>query len=149
MQITGRSGRTLEAAWDGDDARAYLGVTVPDFPNFFTLYGPNTQFGHGGSLISMMELQMNYIADLMNQMITKDLDSVECSHDVYDDYNRKVDDAHSRMVWSHPGMDVYYRNSKGRVVVNNPFKVVDFWDMIRRADLGDFRTTERASGDMG
>ncbi len=52
------------------------------------------------------------------------------------------------MVWSHPGMDVYYRNSKGRVVVNNPFKVVDFWDMIRRADLGDFRTTERTSGDM-
>ncbi|MFC9838465.1 flavin-containing monooxygenase [Rhodococcus sp. NPDC127530] len=148
MRITGRSGRTLEAAWDGDDARAYLGVAVPDFPNFFCLYGPNTQFGHGGSLISMMELQMNYIVDLMNQMITKDLDSVECSQDVYDDYNRKVDDAHSRMVWSHPGMDVYYRNSKGRVVVNNPFKVVDFWDMIRRADLGDFRTTERASGDM-
>ncbi|MEU1597320.1 NAD(P)/FAD-dependent oxidoreductase [Streptomyces sp. NPDC005708] len=141
MHITGRDGQTIQAAWDGDDARAYLGVTVPGFPNFFCLYGPNTQFGHGGSLISMMELQMSYVDDLIRRMLDAGVDSVECRREVHETYNREVDAAHARMVWTHPGMDVYYRNSKGRVVVNNPFKVVDFWRMIHRADLADYRTT--------
>lgn len=141
IHITGRDGQTIEAAWDGDDARAYLGVTVPGFPNFFCLYGPNTQFGHGGSLISMMELQMSYVDDLIRTMLDAGVDSVECRREVHETYNREVDAAHARMVWTHPGMDVYYRNSKGRVVVNNPFKVVDFWHMIHRADLADYRTT--------
>jgi 4-hydroxyacetophenone monooxygenase len=140
MQITGRSGRTLESAWDGDDARAYLGLAVPDFPNLFCLYGPNTQFGHGGSLLFMMELQMHYLMDLLQQMFEQGIGSVECRQDVYDEYNKRVDEAHGKMVWTHPGMDVYYRNSKGRVVVNNPFKVVDFWRMLRHANLSEFRT---------
>jgi 4-hydroxyacetophenone monooxygenase len=64
--------------------------------------------------------------------------SVECRQDVHDKYNEQVDAAHNAMVWTHPGMDVYYRNSRGRVVVNNPFKVVDFWHRLRHADLDDY-----------
>ena len=143
MRVQGRS-ETLEHAWDGDDARAYLGMAVPGFPNFFCLYGPNTQFGHGGSLIFMMELQMHYLMDLLRQMFDRGIDTVECRQDVYDAYNEHVDEAHANMVWTHPGMDVYYRNSKGRVVVNNPFKVVDFWRRLRHADLDDFHVWERA-----
>jgi 4-hydroxyacetophenone monooxygenase len=138
MQVRGRSGQLLEEAWDGDDARAYLGLAVPDFPNFFCLYGPNTQFGHGGSLLFLMELQMHYISDLLLQMFERGLASVECRRDVHDEYNARVDAAHDAMVWTHPGMDVYYRNSRGRVVVNNPFRIVDFWQQLQRADLDDF-----------
>ncbi|WP_104197242.1 NAD(P)/FAD-dependent oxidoreductase [Cryobacterium sp. M15] len=141
MEVRGRSGRTLESTWHGDDARAYLGLAVPDFPNFFCLYGPNTQFGHGGSLIFMMELQMHYIVDLLEQMFEAGIDSVDCKTEVCESYNDRVDEAHSKMVWTHPGMDVYYRNSKGRVVVNNPFKIVDFWRMLRNANLNEFEVT--------
>jgi 4-hydroxyacetophenone monooxygenase len=42
------------------------------------------------------------------------------------------------MVWAHPGMQTYYRNAAGRVVVNSPFRVVDFWRMTRHADLRDY-----------
>jgi 4-hydroxyacetophenone monooxygenase len=42
------------------------------------------------------------------------------------------------MVWTHPGMSTYYRNSRGRVVVNTPFRIVDFWHMTRTADLDDY-----------
>jgi len=49
--LVGRSGRNLRDVWGADDATAYLGTVVPDFPNFFTLYGPNLQPGHGGSFI--------------------------------------------------------------------------------------------------
>jgi 4-hydroxyacetophenone monooxygenase len=86
----------------------------------------------------MMELQMHYIMDLLEQMFANGLGAVECRQDVHDEYNARVDAAHDAMVWTHPGMDVYYRNSRGRVVVNNPFRIVDFWHMVRHADLDDY-----------
>ena len=58
FEARGRSGRSLREVWDDDDARAFLGLAIPDFPNFFCLYGPNTQPGAGGSLIFVIEMQM-------------------------------------------------------------------------------------------
>jgi 4-hydroxyacetophenone monooxygenase len=143
MDIRGKSGRSLRETWNDDDARSYLGVAVPDFPNFFTLYGPNTQAGQGGSLIFVVESQMRYIADVLRQMFTHDLNAVECRRDVHEAYNASVDAAHERMVWTHPGMSVYYRNARGRVVVNSPWRVVDFWKMTRHASLSDYEVTAR------
>ncbi|MDO8211088.1 NAD(P)/FAD-dependent oxidoreductase [Conexibacter sp. CPCC 206217] len=138
IEIHGRSGETLRDAWDDDDARAYLGLAVPDFPNFFILFGPNTQTGHGGSLIGSAEIQLHYVLDMLQQMLRAGIGSVEVRRDVYESYNARVDAAHERMVWTHPGMDTYYRNSRGRVVVNNPFRVVDYWHMTRSGDLADY-----------
>jgi 4-hydroxyacetophenone monooxygenase len=42
------------------------------------------------------------------------------------------------MIWSHRGMDTWYRNAKGRVVTNSPWRVVDYWRMTHAADLADF-----------
>ena len=134
-----RPGRAdLREAWDGDDARAYLGTAVPGFPNFFTMYGPNLQPGHGGSLMFIFECQMHYIVDLLQQMFRQDAGAAECRKDAYDQYNRGVDQAHATMVWTHPGASTYYRNSRGRVVVNNPYRVIDYWHMTRHADLADY-----------
>ena len=119
-------------------AKAYLGMTVPDFPNLFALNGPNTLTGHGGSLLFLAECEMHYMMDLVRQMIENDLTAVECRAEVYGRYNRDVDAQHERMIWTHPGMTTYYRNSHGRVVVNSPWRVVDFWTMTRRADLADY-----------
>lgn len=143
MQIVGRSGRSLEEHWDGDDARAYLGTAIPDFPNFFVLYGPNAQFGHGGSLITVVERQMHYVMSVLSQVFAKGVGSIEVRQDVHDRYNQKVDEAHDHMVWTHQGMETYYRNSKGRVVVNNPFKIIDYWQMTDTADLGEYLTEPR------
>jgi 4-hydroxyacetophenone monooxygenase len=138
MEIRGVSGIALREAWDGDDARAFLGLTIPDYPNFFCLYGPNTQAGHGGSLLLMVEAQIHYMMSILRQMFSRGLGTVEVRRDIFDDYNRRVDEAHANMVWTHEGMSVYYRNSRGRVVVNNPFRVVDFWKMTRDADLAQY-----------
>ena len=141
MEIVGRNGVRLHDAWDGDDARAFLGTAVPSFPNFFMLYGPNTQFGHGGSLITLMERQVHYLMCMLEQMFVNNVASIEVKHDIYDDYNRRIDDAHEHMVWTHKGMDTYYRNSRGRVVVNNPFRMQQFWDLTADPTLNDYLTT--------
>lgn len=143
LDIRGRGGVSITEMWGEEDARAYLGLAIPGFPNFFCLYGPNTGTGHGGSLMFLTECQMRYIMSVLRQMFERDLGAVECRADVHDAYNRRVDEQHGRMVWTHPGMSTYYRNSRGRVVVTNPWRVVDFWHITREADLGDFITEPR------
>ncbi len=59
MPIIGRDGSTLAEAWR-DGPEAYLGMTVSGFPNFFMLYGPNTNLGHN-SIIAMLEAQFGYV----------------------------------------------------------------------------------------
>ncbi len=136
--LVGRSGRNLRDVWGADDATAYLGTVVPDFPNFFTLYGPNLQPGHGGSFIFVAEMQVRYTMQMIDAMARRDLGAVECRPDVHDRYIEKVDATHENMVWTHPGMSTYYRNSRGRVVVNSPYRNVDFFEMTKEVDLDDY-----------
>jgi 4-hydroxyacetophenone monooxygenase len=140
MDLRGRTGAGLREVWSDEDARAYLGMTVPDYPNLFMLYGPNAQGGHGGSLIGTAEMQTHYAVSLLRQMLTGGIGAIEPRRDLYEEYNRRVDAAHEQMIWTHPGMDTYYRNSRGRVVVNTPWRVVDYWEMTREADLGEYVT---------
>lgn len=138
MAITGRTGRTLREAWGEDDPRAYLGITVPEFPNLFVLYGPNTNLGHGGSAIFHAECQVRYVMDCLRQMNERGLSSIEVRKDVHDEYNERVDAAHERMVWTHGGMSNWYKNRKGRVIANSPWRLVDYWKMTAQADLGEY-----------
>jgi 4-hydroxyacetophenone monooxygenase len=158
FEAWGRDGRSLREVWDDDNARAYLGLAVPGFPNFFSLYGPNTQVGHGGSLIFVVEMQMRYVIGLLQSMLTEQFGAIEVRQDVHDEYNAGIDRAHANMVWTHPGMSTYYRNARGRVVVNYPYRNVDLFQMTERADLGDYVAEPRdqprsmssvAAGDAG
>ena len=139
-EAQGRSGTSLMSQWEQDNAQAYLGTVVPNFPNFFTLYGPNLQPGHGGSLIFVVEMQVRYIMDVIQKMLDQNLGAVEIRRDVHDRYNEDVDQAHTQMVWTHPGMESYYRNERGRIVVNSPWRNVDFYAMTREADLSEYLT---------
>lgn len=134
MDIRGRAGRQLRQVWHGDDARAYLGMTVPGFPNFFIMYGPNTNLAHGGSLFFHAECQARHIMMLLREMAIRQARSVEVRSEPFEEYNRRVDEAHARMVWTHGGMRNWYKNSKGRVVTNSPWKLVEYWHLTRDLD---------------
>jgi 4-hydroxyacetophenone monooxygenase len=73
-------------------------------------------------------------------MLEHGIGAIEPRQELHDEYSRRVDAAHEQMIWTHPGMDTYYRNSRGRVVVNTPWRVVDYWQMTREADLGEYVT---------
>lgn len=138
LEVQGKGGLSLREEWDGDDARAYLGTTVPGFPNLFTLLGPNIGLGHGGSVITPVEGQVRYILDLLQKAFAKGARTVEPKREVHEAYNARVDAAHDAMVWTHPGMENWYRNSKGRVVAITPWRHDDFWRMTRSTDLADY-----------
>jgi len=138
LGVAGRGGRTLAEEWADENPTAYLGMTVPGFPNFFCMYGPNTNMGHGGSVIFLAECQSRYIASCLVGMAERGLASIECRPGARADWVRRVDEEHAQLVWTHPGMSTYYRNRHGRVVSPSPFRLVDTWSMTRRPDFGDF-----------
>lgn len=137
-EVVGQEGQTLREYWEIDNARAYIGSTVPGFPNFFMLLGPNVGLGHGGSMIQAIELQTSYIVSIMQKMFERNARSVEVRPDVFEDYNRRIDEAHSKMVWTHQGTDNWYRNSRGRVIAITPWRNDDFWRMTREANPQDY-----------
>ncbi len=143
MEIRGRSGASLRDVWGEDDPRAYLGITVPDFPNMFCLLGPNTFAGHGGSGILTIELEMRYVMEMLAHMSREAISSVECRQDVHDSYNDELAAALARTIWAHPGMSTYYRNGAGRIVVPMPWTNVDYWHRTRVPDMGDYIVKRR------
>lgn len=138
FEVVGREGATLREVWEVDNPKAYLGSTVPGFPNFFTLLGPNIGLGHGGSMVKAIELQTSYIIDIMEKMFARRARAVEVRRDIFEDYNDRLDAAHARMVWTHEGTENWYRNRLGRVVAITPWRNDDFWRMTREARDEEF-----------
>ncbi len=141
LNITGRDGKDLRAAWANDNPTAYLGLTVPDFPNFFCMLGPNSGPAHGGSVIFQSECQSRYISACLVDMIERGVAAIDVRPDVLEDYVRKVDAEHEAMIWTHPGMTTYYRNKSGRVFSAMPWRFVDYWAMTHDPDFSQYRLT--------
>ena len=141
LHITGRDGKTLADAWSNDNPTAYLGLTVPDFPNMFLMLGPNTGPAHGGSVIFQAECQSRYISACLVQMIERDIAAIDVHAEAKDAYVREVDAEHEQMIWTHPGMSTYYRNKSGRVFSAMPWRFVDYWAMTHDPDLQQYRLT--------
>jgi len=138
MEITGRTGRTLRDVW-GDRPKAYLGITVPEFPNLFCMYGPGTNLAHGGSLIFHSECQMRYITGCLDVLISQDRASMEPRDDVHDAYYQRVQKELEGLVWSHPSVThSWFKNPEGKIHVLSPWRLVDYWSWTRRPETDDF-----------
>ncbi len=138
IEVYGRRGKRLRDQWGEDDARAYLGITLPEYPNFFMIYGPNTNLAHGGSAIFHSECQIRYTMEGIRELIETGAKSIECRRAPYEAYNEKVDAALHRMVWSHRAMTNWYKNKHGRVVMNSPWRLVDYRNMTEHIDPADY-----------
>lgn len=136
LNIAGRGGRTLANAWADDNPTAFLGLTVPGFPNLFCMLGPNSGPAHGGSVIFQAECQSRYITGCLVEMIERDIAAIDVRQDAHDTYIRQVDAEHEQLIWTHPGMSTYYRNRHGRVFSAMPWRFVDYWAMTHDPDLG-------------
>jgi 4-hydroxyacetophenone monooxygenase len=137
MKVVGRGGVELHNRWDGD-ARAYLGVTVPGFPNFFLLYGPNTNIVVNGSIIWFSECEVRYVMDCIRNILTSDHRALDVKPDVHDRYNEAIDAENLRMAWGVSTVNSWYKNANGRVAQNWPFPLLEFWKRTREVDLNDY-----------
>ncbi|MBE1585947.1 flavin-containing monooxygenase [Nonomuraea angiospora] len=115
MEITGSDGRTLEEQWKGGP-EAYLGISVPNFPNLFLLYGPNTNLGHN-SIVFMIECQVEHIMSCLPYLSANG--PIEVRPEVMAAWRGQLDAAMARMVWG-GGCRSWYKTAEGRVTNNWP-----------------------------
>ena len=113
-------------------------MTAPAYPNLFMLYGPNTNLAHGGSIIFHSECQVRYIMQALRLMIEQGVESLEVRPEVHDAYNQRLDEKARGMVWTHPGVTSWYKNSRNRLTVTSPWRLLDYWGMTREFDPGQF-----------
>ncbi|MGH6873281.1 MAG: FAD-dependent oxidoreductase [Rhizomicrobium sp.] len=136
-KVYGRGGVELHERWAGD-ARAYLGMTVPGFPNFFMIYGPNTNIVVNGSIIFFSECSVRYIMGCLKLLAETGSVTLEPRPDVHDSFNERVDAMNAKMAWGVPQVSSWYKNEAGRVSQNWPFPLVDYWSATLKPDPRDF-----------
>lgn len=138
MRIVGRDGVVLSERW-GEEPSAYLGITMPDFPNFFCMYGPGTNLAHGGSLIFHSECQIRYISGCLKALIEGGQRSMEPKQAVHDEYYERIQKELETLVWSSPHVQhSWYKNAHGKIHILSPWRLVDYWRWTREPDLADF-----------
>jgi len=140
MTVKGREGVDLHEHWQGD-ARAYLGVAIPGFPNFFCLYGPNTNIVINGSIIYFSECGVRYVLNLVELLLAQKATSLEVRADVHDAFNERVDAENAGMAWGWSSVSSWYKNDLGRVSQNWPFTLLEYWQRTKAADPSEFQLT--------
>jgi len=137
LQITGRDGQDLNHAWK-EGARAFLGLAVSGFPNFFILYGPNTNLGHN-SILFMIEQQVGYIREIIDGFVTKGVTSAEVRERSMENFDAEISAALTKTVWNED-CSSWYKNSQGRVTNNWPDYTVAYKQRLAHPDQRDWKT---------
>ena len=139
LVIKGRGDRDLAVDWADEEERAYMGTTIPGYPNYFMSVGPNAGPNHAGGLNIVSEAQVHYMIECLDHMIANGGRTIEPTQDAFVRHNRRIDERMKHMIWTHPKSKSYYQNSKGRPVGPWPFRLVDMWNEMRGPVVEDYR----------
>lgn len=139
VDIKGRDGRSLREAWR-EGAEAYLGTTVSGFPNFFTLYGPNTNGVN--SILFIHEAQAHLVVRALRMMRRWRIGAIDVRPGVLRSYNDKVQAAMEGKVWS-AGCSNYFALANGKNVTQLPYSAGEYWLRTRIVGWWRYRLTRR------
>jgi 4-hydroxyacetophenone monooxygenase len=126
IEVSGKGGRRLHSHWE-DESRAYLGITVPGFPNLFIISGPNSGLVINGNSINTAEMVVDYAVDAIRYMLRHSIKSLEVRQDVHDRQNDEVDAANRLRAWGTDNVSTWYKGKSGRPAIPWPFSMFDYW----------------------
>ncbi|MBX2885935.1 MAG: NAD(P)/FAD-dependent oxidoreductase [Granulosicoccus sp.] len=136
-RITGAHGRSLSEVWSRGQF-AYLGMSIPQFPNYFTLMGPNSTVVHTSAIL-MSELQVDYILNALRHCL---LTEIDVQPDIVDGYNSEVQDAIQVGIWN-AGCQSWYIDENGKNTAVWPFSIANFRKRSMFFNMSDYATTEK------
>ncbi|HTO71842.1 MAG TPA: NAD(P)/FAD-dependent oxidoreductase [Myxococcota bacterium] len=142
IQIEGLGGKKLEEVWRGG-AEAHLGLTVAGFPNFFMMYGPNTNLGHN-SIIFMIECQVSYTVKCIQELARRGLAYMDVKPQVMQAFNEELQRDLEKSAWA-AGCKSWYKTASGKVTNNWSDFTVAYWWRTRRPDFAKFNLVPRRS----
>lgn len=117
-RVVGRTGTTLHEFWNGEP-QAFAGITVPEFPNFYILYGPNT---NGGEIVSALQRQAEFAVRSIKRLRDASVAAVEVRPRFYRRYNQWIQGAIAKTAWVQSNN--YYKSPSGRVVTQWPYGAI-------------------------
>jgi len=135
IEVVGVDGRRLHEDWS-EVAHAYLGLTVSGYPNFFMLYGPNTNQG-ANSIIVMLEAQADYVLGALRAMRRLRVQAIEVRREVMEEYNRDLAEALAGTVW-HDGCQSYFKNANGKIATQLPQTAGWYVERTKRFQMGEY-----------
>ncbi|CAO5237776.1 flavin-containing monooxygenase [Frankia sp. AgKG'84/4] len=139
MTVTGRDGVSLREQW-GDEPMAHLGITAPNFPNLFCLYGPGTNLAAGASLFYHAEFQTHFAMDAIRQTLTAGASACEVRPEALKEYSERYQNEISQLVWSHSSIThSHYKNPAGKVFTLSPWALDAYWAWTRQLDPDEYR----------
>lgn len=134
MEVTGRNGVSLREQW-GDEPTAHLGITMPNFPNLFCVYGPGTNLAHSASLFFHSEYQVGHAMDAIREVLREGARAIEVRPEAHDAYAAWHQEEISQLVWAHPSIKhSHYKNPAGKVFTLSPWSIDHYWEMTRDLD---------------
>ncbi|EDY86661.1 flavin-containing monooxygenase FMO [gamma proteobacterium HTCC5015] len=116
--VIGKNGNSLAEKWEMFP-RAYLGTSMPEFPNLFIVTGPNTGIGHT-SAIFVIESQMNYIIDCITRLEKNRKNTIEVTPEAEAEYTDMIHSEMKRTVWHNGGCNSWYKSKSGHVIAMFP-----------------------------
>lgn len=125
--IIGKGGRTVGDLWR-EFPRAYLGTTLPGFPNLFVMTGPNTGIGHT-SAIFVIESQMEYVARCIQRVLKQGKQSIEVLPEAENNYTTMIHSEMEKTVWKSGGCHSWYQSKSGHVIAMFPGFSFTYWRM--------------------
>jgi len=134
MRVTGRDGHTLDQIW-AQRPNAYLSISIPDFPNFFMLNGPNGPVGNF-SLIEVAELQFGYVMQLIDRVRRGECREISATRAAMDDFEAARTQAAQKTVWV-TGCRSWYLDDRG-IPATWPWSFDRFRSDMREPDLAKF-----------
>jgi len=138
LEIIGVGGKSLRDEWGTEDARAYFGLTIPGFPNYFHTTGPNSAPNHAAGQNLISERQVNYAIECLDWVNAQNKKALQPTQKAFDSWQTKVANQMTKMIWSHPRAYSYYNNSEKRNFLSWPWRLIDFWNECQGPRKEDF-----------
>ncbi len=130
MEVRGKGGKRIEEIWEKDGPRAYLGAMVPDFPNLFMVYGPNSNNFGGFTVVDLLEITGQFAVRAIAGLIENGQASVDVTHEAYWRFADILDKSEEGMVYLDPRANSYYQNG-ARSSVNGPVDYRRMWRWLK------------------
>jgi cation diffusion facilitator CzcD-associated flavoprotein CzcO len=141
MRVNGRGGVDLYDVWK-NGAEAYLGISAHGFPNFFMLYGPNTNLGHN-SIVFMLEVQIAHILDAIETLARGERSSLEVRANVQSGFNAWLRKKMRKSVWA-AGCTSWYVDASGKNTLNWPDFTFEYRRRAKKLRLRDYANSGSA-----
>ncbi len=142
LDVVGRAGRSLHRTWEGEP-QAFLGITVPGFPNFYILYGPNT---NGGEIVSQLERQAEFAVRSIRRLGRRGVTAVEVRPTFYVACNRWLQGAIAKTSWVLANN--YYTTPSGRVVTQWPYGAIAYGVLTKLLGRPSERVWRSSTSDL-